>query len=454
MSSASNYWQLVKLEATGKRRIETMPNAKTYFYDHFSSWAEQSSSPGASVQIELWHRYQQGEAVAELCLRCYISHQIDQACRDLSLRFGTDHGFTCEDVLPLVLDDVGRSIRSPNSTATAVLKAFSPSKGSLNAWIHRLVRQHPEMRRFLLQHGVYLVSDWALLNDTTPKRLNAILTEIYPLTPIEIKEACELLETFHVIYREARLQQRLQSGKNQLCQPPTGAQLNQMTLELSSRIGKTIPPETILKQLSAIAAKVRRCRMVAQGGKIDSVSIDQPEYQSIGDRAQALDPADEHSEFLAFYQTQFLECLDQAIAHSIGVALKRLQQKRSASDQAFLTAIHLLHCQGQSMAEIAPQIGLKKQYEVTRLLTLTDLRADIRQRSLLLLRDRVIDKAKLYATIETLQQLDQRVEQVLNEQISNVIEEAESEAKSPVRNQPFRSLFARRLCLYLASRKP
>lgn len=451
MSSASNYWQLVRLEATGKRRIELIPTAKSYFYDHISDWTEQNNSVDASVQIELWQRYQAGDRAAELCLRCYISHQIDQACRELSMRFGPQHGFSYEEVLPLVLDDGGRL--PSNSTATTVLKAFSPGKGSLNAWINRIVRQHPEVRRFLLQHGVYLVSDWALLSDTTPKRLNSILSEVYQLSVIEIQDACELLKTFHVIYREARLQQRLHGGKSQLCQPPTPAQLNQMTLELNTRIGKTIPPQTILKQLSAIAAKVRRCRIVAQGGRIDAVSIDQPEYQMIADRAQAPDQTDEHSEFLAFYQTEFLACLDQAIADSVATALVGLQRKRTASEQAYLTAIHLLHCQGQSMGEIAPQIGLKKQYEVTRLLKLTDLRADIRQRSLLLLRDRVIDKAKLYATVETLQQLDQRVEQILNEQISTVIEKAESEAKTPIRNQPFRSLFARRLCLYLASRK-
>ena len=452
MSSASNYWQLVKLEATGRRRIVVITIAKTYFYDHFSDWAEQSDRAGASIQSELWQRYQQGENAAELCLRCYISHQIDQVCRDLSIRFGAQNGFTYEDVLPLVLDDVGRSLS--NSTASLVLKAFSPGKGSLNAWIGRIVRQHPEMRRFLLQHGVYLVSDWALLSDTTPKRLGAILAEMYQLTPIEIHEACELLKTFHVIYREARLQQRLQSGKTPLCQPPTPAQLNQMALELNARINKTIAPEAILKQLGAIAAKVRRCRIVAQGGKIDSISLDQREYQPIVDRAQAPDQTDEHSEFLAFYQAQFLESLDQAIALAIPNALTHLQRKKSDAEPAFLTAIHLLHCEGQSMREIAPQIGLKQQYEVTRLLKLNDLRADVRQRSLLLLRDRVIDTAKLYATVETLEQLDQRVEQILDQQISNVIEEAESEAKSPVRRQPFRSLFARRLCLYLASRKP
>ncbi len=66
-----------------------------------------------------------------------------------------------------------------------------------------------------------------------------------------------------------------------------------------------------------------------------------------------------------------------------------------------------------------------------------------------MLRDRVLDTAKLFADSERLQSLDQQVELILDEQISGMIQEAESEVKNPIRNQPLRGLLARHLCRYL-----
>ncbi|MDF5709911.1 MAG: hypothetical protein PUP90_20145 [Nostoc sp. S4] len=67
-------------------------------------------------------------------------------------------------------------------------------------------------------------------------------------------------------------------------------------------------------------------------------------------------------------------------------------------------------------------------------------------------RDRVINLAKDFANSERLQSLDWQVEAILDEQISEMIQQAESEVKNPIRNQLLRSLLARRLCYYLKSR--
>ena len=170
------------------------------------------------------------------------------------------------------------------------------------------------------------------------------------------------------------------------------------------------------------------------------------------ERAQITPDDEEQIEFIKLYQTQFLECLDKAISQVINDFISKLKRKRSSTEQSFITALHLFHCQGQSMTNIAPQIGLKKQFEVTRLLKLNELRADIRQRLLVMLRDRVLDAAKLFADSQRLQSLDRQVESILDEQISGIIQEAESEAKNPIRTQPLRGLLARCLCRYLDSR--
>ena len=454
MGSASKYWQLVKLDSTGKRRIESISSAKTYFHEQFPELTENADVTDAMVQRSLWQQIQTDQvAIAQLCLRCFVSHQIDQVCRDLSLKFGSKNGFTYQDVLPFVLDDDGRPWRESayRSLSQMVLRSFDPNKASLGTWVSLQVKQHPELKRFLLEHGVYLVSDWAILNDTTPKQLQRILSEVYQLTEVEIQTTGELLKSFHAVYREDRLQQRL-SGARQLCQPPTLEQLNRIAKDLENRTQTRMNSETVLRQLNAIAAKLRRYRISAKGGTVETVSLDQPELSPVVDRAQPAPEETEHMEFLQFYRSQFMECLDAAIAEVIPNMITQLQRKRNPSNHAFVSAMHLFHCQGQAMGEIAPQVGLKKQYEVTRLLKLNDLRTDIRQRSLSLLRDRVIDQAKLYADRDRLHQLETQVDLVLNEQIESVIAEAEAEAKSPIRNQPLKSLLARRICLYLDSR--
>jgi len=463
--SASKYWQFVKLNSTGSRRVETMIAAKTYFQNQFPEWTKQVNVPDTTIQRQLWQQMRQDGEVksddrffAEICLRCYISHQIDQACLNLAAKFGSRHGFTYEDLLPFVLDDQGLLPKVPQSVAyrslaTTILQTFDPAKGTLNTWVTRYVKQHPELKRFLLQHGVYIVSDWALLNDTTSKRLQQILSEVYQFTQIEIQQTCELLQSFHAVYREDRLQQRV-TGTKQPCQPPTPEQLVRIADDLKARTSRTLTPEAVLRQLNAIASKLRQYRISAQGGMVPAVSFDQPEIQPFVDRAQVEPDDEEKVEFLKYYQNQFIQCLDNAISQVISDFISKLQRKRSSVEQLFITALHLFHCQGQSMSQIAPHIGFKKQYEVTRLLKLNDLRADIRQRLLVMLRDRIVECAKMYADSQRLQSLDQQVEVILEEQITGIIQEAESEAKNPVRNQPLRGLLARRICRYLDSRSP
>jgi predicted RNase H-like nuclease len=100
------------------------------------------------------------------------------------------------------------------------------------------------------------------------------------------------------------------------------------------------------------------------------------------------------------------------------------------------------------MGEIAPQIGLVAQYQVSRFLKLKEFRADIRRELLIELRNKVLALAKIYSDSTQLQNLDRQLEELLTEQIVELIREAETEAKIP-QARPIRSLYARRLCNYL-----
>lgn len=480
MSAASKYWTLVRIDAAGKRQIEVIPPAKTFFLASFPEFMPQSEVPDTLIQRQLlsWMREPSENttrvfpfpgmkakgssdvsrhSLAQMCLLCFISSQIEQVCQKLTALFGTEHGFTVSDLLPFVLDYDGRKPlveSSYQSLLHEILQSFDPEQSSLATWTTRLVKQHKELNAFLLEHGVYLVSDWAILNDTRPKQLQRIFGQFYHLTPVEIQQATQLLESYHAVYRAQRLKQGQVGIK---CLPPTTVQLQQMAQRLTSQTTPMLSPPILMAQLQEMASRLREYRIHVRGGSLPTESLDVSNTNTSSNSSPSLefvdtrDNPDEPTEFLMTYREQFLSCLDEAIAQVTSDRIKTLQRQDNQKAHQFLTALELFHCQDQSMGEIAQVLNLQAQFQVTRLLKLKALRADVRQQLLVRLRDRVFHTAQAYTDLQRLQTLNHQIEEALEEQIDRVIQEAESEAKTAKRITT--SLFAKRLCHYLDTRR-
>jgi len=478
MSAASRYWKLVKIDAAGGRKIEEIADVKEFFISSFPELMAQSEVSDALIQRQLLHWMREGnlegtstsypaskaslQLLAKTCLQCFISSQIDLVCQQLTAQFGAVHGFTSSDLLPLVLDDIGNrqkgnptnSIKpSYQSLLSEILQSFDLEQSSLATWTTRRVKHHKELNAFLLERGVYLVSDWAILNDTSPKQLQRIFLEFHQLTASEIQQAKLLLESYHAVYRTQRIKQRQQGIKGQ-CSPPTTEQLQKIGLNLSGKINQRFSPETLMKRLQEIASRLRVYRIYVRGGSLPTEPLELTNPGGLSDNKQSLDIPDnrdledEQSEFLKLYHQQFINCLDQAIAKVTSERAKQLQRKEALRAQKFLTALKLFHCQGKSMTEIAKLVNLQAQYQVTRLLQLKSFRADVQQHLLVLLRDHVFEQAKAYTDPKRLQSLSQQIEEALTEQINNVIQEAITEASTANNNSP-KSLFSQRLCRHL-----
>ena len=450
MGDVSNYWTLMRLNAGGQCQIDPDSAAQTFFQQQFPELLN-SLNPAEpidhrAVQRQLWQETVSSNSLAERCLRYFISHQIYQSCIQIAAKFGQIHGFIAPDLYVYVLDDDGRSPLENSSYQTVammVLKTFDPAKGSLTAWVSRCVKQHRDLREFLLQQGVYLLTDWAILNDTPCDRLQKILAT--DRTPLEIQQASDILSRFHAIYREDRLQQ----AKRGTCQPPTMEQLIRMTeylRDVQSHQGTshTLSPESLLEELQAIARQLRQHRIATQNGIAPTQSLDDPDVY-LQPNPQNADE-DEHLEFLTFYREQLLQCLDQAAITVVSDRLIRLRRKNPPKDQMFLKALALFHCRGESMSLIAPQVGLRRQDQVTRLLNLREFRADIRQHLLSMLKVRITAQVQYYADPRQLIHLDQALENILDKQVTQMIDEARSEAQTTTRGSTPQSLFARRLC--------
>lgn len=466
MGAASDYWNFVRLDSAGDRKVEERPFVKAFFLDQFPDALSQNPLPHPTIQRRLVALQngldQQTADLACQALRCFISRQIEQVCHQIAAQFGRDRGFGCADLLPFVLDDFDRLPASKQtayrSLATEILEGFDPNRASLSTWTHTLVHSHPELNAFLLMHGVYRVSNWAILNDTSPRQLQRIWQEFHHFAPDAIEKALGLLESYHAIYRRDRLQQR-QAGLSWKCLPPSLDQLQQIGQLFAQQLfpqhgGRTLSPDDIMDQLNTTAEYLRQYRIHVRGGVNPQVSMDDPSISVHPDSLKVIDPdnplnePDEPAEFLSFYRDQFLSCLDSAIQKTTQHYYQTYQRKSPAKATHYLSALHLFHCEGLSMGDIAPRVGLKAQFEVSRLLQLKPLRTDIRITMLQTLRDRTLPQAKRYADPRQLRDLDGRVELALDEQITTMIAQAEAEAQIP-KNRTANSLFAQRLCLHL-----
>jgi hypothetical protein len=443
MSRNARYWKLTRLDLTGHRKVAELPEAKAFFQQQLGDDHDELSPQ--EIQGKLLAASDR-EPLADLCLRCFISNQIEQVCIQLEQQFGLNHGFSRQELFPLVLDDDGKLNASRPagpyvSVARNILNTFEPSKGSLSTWTIRLVKHNRDLNQFLMESGVCLLSDWAILNDTNTSKLRRILTEFHSISAYETEQAIVLLEAYHAVYRADRLVQR-QTGVRGACPTPTEDQLQRIQSELGEGT-----PRRILSQLQQLARQLRQYRVASRAGRLPTVSMESGENMTIGDRLAAPSAAEDESAteqnaFLQAFRGQFAPALESAFNQVIQA---RTSRYKAAKSQSFLAALKLFHCQGRSMTAIATQVGLQAQFQVSRLLNLKAFREDVRHQMVQQLLAFVKQQAAELMSPDRLQQLDAQIEAALNEQIAGIMQEAAAQAQSP-KDYVTGTMFSRTLC--------
>ena len=367
MDDTAQYWTFLYLRAAGTLHNKTIDSARAGM-ESCSDLLSQAQLPHRAIQRRLVAASEPGAAAA---LRCYISHQIVYTCDDLVAGFGS-HGFSRADLLPLVLDDRSllgeRRDRPPSAYkafATTVLETFDPQQSSLSTWTTRLVRQHKELNDLLLEYGVYLVSDWAILNDTKESQLQSALGDFHHVSAVELDQASALLEGYHAIYRYERLQKR-QTGR---CPAPSADQLQRIAIYLDEEYSIALADYQVMQRLQTLAQQLRALRIYSRSKVLPAASLDTPNHSltldNIPSEDRDLDGEEgRYARFLAESQQEFLASLDEALKIVIEqrVALLKRRKARGAAPnemprpQQFLKGLQLFHCLGQTMTEIAPQI--------------------------------------------------------------------------------------------------
>jgi hypothetical protein len=453
MGSACRYWTHIRLEASGNLREREIGAAKTFFQQQFPNWAEADEVPDLQIQQQLVKLMRSASPAsadwAESCLRCFVSHQIPLVCFSLEQRFGTQGGFSRAELYPYVMDDphpLNFEYRETDyrPVAVRIVQLFDPEQSNLSTWTKRLVLQQKGLNAALADCGIYLASDWAILNHTTLARMSRLLAD--RLMETEVQRAGQVLESYHAVYRQARLRQR-STGAGRKCTEPDSEQLQNMLQYLQAQGVAGCSPQQLLRELRALAQHLRQFKRLA------AVSLDDEKTSFLAEQQQVDSPTEnpEQDQFLSSYRQESEQCLSQAIQQVLNDRVTYLSRRKPPKDQTFLKALDLFHREGKSMTEIAPLVGLQKQFQVTRLLGLKELRADVRQAWLKLLHQRLPQLLKTYLDPQQLEQLDQQLQQrlnaVLEELIDRIIAEDATDSYSP--NRTSRSLFTACLCRYL-----
>ncbi len=470
MGEPSKYWTLVGINSFGKCLTAQLEEAKAFFHKHFPEQVDPRNGQDRTIQRQLvqWFHSDAVEdsrrIIAELCLRCFISNEIKQVCLAREKRYGKQHNFTSDDLLPLVLDEIhssttkatNREKRADQSLTAKILPTFDPDKSSLSTWTTRMVQSYPEFKRFLLEHGIEEVSDWVILNNRTSGGLQRILSQFYRQTSIEIQQAVQLLESYHQVYRCPIRSQRRQRGQAILRRrypQPTPEQLRQIAELLEST--RKLTPEEVLTKLQNLARLLRDYRIYTRIGICPTQSLDTPGIKNKSEtvekeeRGRTTDASDELTELLNPYIDP---CLVQALEQVIEAHFNYLQGKKPQKAENYLKGLHLFHCQGIPMGKIAPLLGWNSQSQVSRLLELDAFRADVKRRVLVCLKKRIFKLAQASYDLDSFRDWEQKVMEVLEPRIDDVIQEAEREA-STSKNRVMNSQFSQTLCQYLQTRR-
>jgi hypothetical protein len=437
MDKARRYWQLIRLTGSGSDRAEVLSQVQAWVQQTFATVLTQTGDSTADLQMVLMECWRSRAAEADLALlslRCFVSHQIRDACLRLVQQFGQEYGFTAPELMAVVLDDDGRLTPPHRPFTVEILDSYDPTRAALSTWSSRLTCNHPELNRLLLEKGLYRVSDWAILNDTSPEQMQRILRTYHLCSEYEVAMATSLLEQYQQVYCRDRIAHR-QAGGSRRCQPPTPEQLQEMN--------PAIPAKTLLAQLKHLASQLRQYRIHARSGnpvpyQTEPLAGEQP--------SNSTSLPDEQEEFLAAFHQAVEEGLADTIAQVVEANINHKKKKQPPEDWAYVQGLHRFHCLGQTLSHLANHLGFSNFAKVRRVLDLKRLRSDVRHRLLPTLYEVVRKEAMTYASAEQLHALDGVLEEILSETVDQVMAEASAEAQSPKRSGPT-SLFAQRLCL-------
>ncbi len=199
-----------------------------------------ASEPSRSLDLALLEASQAApDPLPLLCLRCRISHALEAWLFAAYKAHREQHGIQLQEMASYALDDDGAlTIRSgPDnclpfvhaelaslpegllSPFTAeVLRSYQPAQSGLPHWARLKIQAHNQLKAYFRQHGLLLISDWALLRNSSPRRIRQACQEQLRGS-VTITALCELHGRYGPLYDAAKQEYKSRTGKASGWQP-------------------------------------------------------------------------------------------------------------------------------------------------------------------------------------------------------------------------------------------
>jgi hypothetical protein len=227
------------------------------------------SEPSRSLDLALLKVSQAApDPLPLLCLRCRISHALEGWLKATHSAFRQKHGIELDAMASYGLDDDGELTIPTGKDSTKafvyaelaslpnqllspfsadVLRSYDPALCGLTHWAKLKLQAHNELKAYFRQHGLLLISDWALLRNSSPRRIRQACQEQLRGSDT-IAALCELHGRYGPLYDAAKQDYKGRTGKASGWQPD---------LPFLRELAQDQDPFATLDRLKAIAQAVR-----------------------------------------------------------------------------------------------------------------------------------------------------------------------------------------------------
>ena len=232
------YLELRRLTPTG---IKTKPLPQTA--PELDALAGDAAEPSRGLDQALLSAAIRGDAPNPLlCLRCRISHALEAWLCATHRKHGSGHGLDLLAMASYALDDEGKlTIRTGPSTeapfiyaelaslpkglispfSAEILRSYDPALCGLPHWSKLKIQAHNGLKAYFKEHGLLLISDWALLRHSSGLRVREAC-ERFLQSDAALEVALDLHRRFCPAYDAAMADYRQRTGKASGWQPELG----------------------------------------------------------------------------------------------------------------------------------------------------------------------------------------------------------------------------------------
>ena len=274
------YQELRTLHQKGGVRGVEHPEAAVFIRRCFGAEPE----PSRAVDLDVLASAKDSpDPLPMLCLRCRISHAL---ATWLLVTFRAHHqstGIELDAMASYALDDdgaltmaTGPSEKVPFTYAEIasmpaglispfsadVVRSYDPSLCGLPHWAKLKIQAHNELKTYFKQHGLLLISDWALLRNSSATRVR-LACEQHLRSSTTLDRLAGLHQRYGPLYDQAKAEYKAQTGKASGWQPD---------IDFLKQLAPDAEPFTTKEELLAIAKAIRQMLTVNAAQSLDQAA--------------------------------------------------------------------------------------------------------------------------------------------------------------------------------------